>query len=67
MALTRRERPRDFARVHQTLRCTPAMEAKVVNKLWSFADMLDVLEGWESRQPRAKVGRQPGQENLESN
>jgi len=51
----------NFVRVHQTLRVTPAMEAKVTTKLWSMSDMLDVLEEWESRQPREKVGRKLGQ------
>ena len=31
----------NFARVHQTLRVTPAMEAGVSNRLWSIGDLLD--------------------------
>jgi IS1 family transposase len=61
----------NFVRIHQTLRTTPAMAANVVTKLWDLGDLLDVLEGWESRQPRTKVGRKPGQKTgqrfLESN
>ncbi len=30
------------------LRCTPAMEAKVTDRLWELADMVKVLEDWES-------------------
>jgi hypothetical protein len=45
----------NFVRVHQTLRVTPAMEAGVVDTLWSMDDMLRVVEEWESRQPK-KIG-----------
>lgn len=38
----------NFVRIHQTLRITPAMAAGVTNKLWSFADMVRVLENWEA-------------------
>ena len=30
----------NFVRIHQTLRVTPAMEAKITNKLWYWADLL---------------------------
>ena len=36
----------NFVRIHQTLRCTPAMEAKVTDKLWSLEDMVR-LDEWE--------------------
>ncbi len=59
----------NFVRVHQTLRVTPAMEAKMIGPdgkekavtdyLWTLADMVAVLEEWESRQPHKKVGRKP--------
>jgi len=49
----------NFVRVHQTLRVTPAMEAKVTDRLWTLADMVAVLEEWEAQQPHAKVGRKP--------
>jgi hypothetical protein len=45
----------NFVRMHQTLRCTPAMAAGVVDTLWSMDDMLQVVEEWEARQP-AKTG-----------
>ncbi|MGD0947792.1 MAG: helix-turn-helix domain-containing protein [Candidatus Binatia bacterium] len=57
----------NFVRIHQTLRVTPAMEAKtigpdgkekaVTDHLWTLADMVAVLEEWEARQPHEKVGR----------
>lgn len=37
----------NFVRIHQTLRATPTMAAKVTDKLWSLADMVVVLEEWE--------------------
>jgi hypothetical protein len=42
----------NFVRIHQTLRCTPAMAAGVTTKLWEIADMMKVLEDWEVRQAR---------------
>ncbi len=38
----------NFVRIHQTLRCTPAMAAGVTTKLWELADMVRVLEDWEA-------------------
>lgn len=38
----------NFVRIHQTLRVTPAMAAGVTTKLWELADMVAVLEEWES-------------------
>lgn len=40
----------NFVRIHQTLRCTPAMEAGVTTKLWELADMVKVLEDWDAAQ-----------------
>jgi IS1 family transposase len=40
----------NFVRIHQTLRCTPAMAAGVTTKLWELADMVKVLEDWEATQ-----------------
>ncbi len=39
----------NFARIHQTLRCSPAMAAGVTGQLWELADMVKVLEDWEAR------------------
>ncbi len=38
----------NFVRIHQTLRCTPAMAAGVTTKLWELADMVAVMEDWET-------------------
>ena len=34
----------NFARIHQTLRVTPAMAAGVTQTLWSLEDMAKLLE-----------------------
>jgi len=40
----------NFVRIHQALRCTPAMAAGVTTTLWELADMVKVLEEWETAQ-----------------
>jgi hypothetical protein len=39
----------NFVRIHQALRCTPAMAAGVTATLWEFLDMVKVLEDWEAQ------------------
>jgi IS1 family transposase len=39
----------NFVRIHQTLRCTPAMAAGVTKALWELTDMVTVLEDWEAK------------------
>jgi hypothetical protein len=36
----------NFVRIHQMLRCSPAMEAKVTEKLWSLEVAL--VDEWEA-------------------
>jgi hypothetical protein len=43
----------NFARIHQTLKITPAMAAGVTPKLWEMCDMVKVLEDWEMLQAAA--------------
>jgi len=38
----------NFCRIHKTLRVTPAMAAGVTDRLWSVADIVNVLEAWEN-------------------
>jgi hypothetical protein len=38
----------NFVRIHQTLRCTPALEAKVTDRLWSLEDMVRIVDEWEA-------------------
>jgi hypothetical protein len=40
----------NFVRIHQTLKVTPAMAARVTPKLWEMSDMVGVLEAWENTQ-----------------
>jgi len=35
----------NFARVHQTLRVTPAMEAGIADHVWSVEEIVGLLEG----------------------
>jgi hypothetical protein len=37
----------NFVRIYKTLRTTPAMAAKVTERLWEMSDIVDVLEAWE--------------------
>ena len=39
----------NYVRIHQTLRCTPAMAAGVTAKLWELANMAKVLGEWGER------------------
>lgn len=34
----------NFCRIHQTLRCTPAMQAGVTSKVWELSDMVGLLD-----------------------
>lgn len=38
----------NFVRIHTTLQVTPAMAAGVTKKLWSFDDVVNVIEEWEN-------------------
>jgi IS1 family transposase len=40
----------NFARTHKTLRCSPAMEAKVTERLWSVEDIVRIVDEWEAVQ-----------------
>jgi hypothetical protein len=37
----------NFVRIHQTLRCSPAMEGDVSDRLWSIEDMVALVEARE--------------------
>jgi len=43
----------NFARVHQTLRTSPAMAANVSDKLWSMEDIVRMVDEWEAAQRAA--------------
>ena len=42
----------NFVRIRKTLRTTPAMAAKVTERLWEMGDIVDVLEAWEAASNR---------------
>jgi hypothetical protein len=39
----------NFTRIHGTLRCSPAMAAGVIDRLFDVADIVTVAEEWEAR------------------
>lgn len=39
----------NFARVHQTLRCTPAMEAKIATHIWTMEEIADLITDADMR------------------
>jgi hypothetical protein len=41
----------NFVRIHKTLRCTPAMEAQVTDRLWSLEDIVQIVDEWETTRP----------------
>jgi IS1 family transposase len=43
----------NFIRIHQTIRCTPAMEARVTDHLWSMSDLVALIESRECEAARA--------------
>jgi hypothetical protein len=38
----------NFARVHKTLRCSPATAAGVDNRLWEIKDIVAMIEAYEN-------------------
>ena len=38
----------NFARIHQSLRITPAMAAGVTDKVWDVSDVVAMIEKWEA-------------------
>jgi hypothetical protein len=46
----------NFVRIHQTLRCSPAMEAGVTETLWSLEDIVRIVDEWEANQKEGAQG-----------
>lgn len=42
----------NFVRIHKTLRTTPAMAAKVTERLWEIGNIVNMLEAWEASNAR---------------
>jgi IS1 family transposase len=42
----------NFVRIHQTLRCTPAMAAGITTTLWSLEDIVRIVDEWEAVQAK---------------
>ena len=46
----------NFIRIHKTLRVTPAMEAGITDHVWSFEELLALLESEHNNQAVSKKG-----------
>ena len=44
----------NFVRIHKTLKTTPALEAGVTNKLWSMADVVELIDAKEALRDRSR-------------
>lgn len=42
----------NFVRLHQTLKVSPAMAAGITDRLWEMADVVDVLDAFETKRKR---------------
>jgi hypothetical protein len=40
----------NFIRIHKTLRVTPAIESGIVDRLFSFEDLIGIVDEWEAEQ-----------------
>jgi len=45
----------NFARIHKSLRITPAMAAGVTDRVWDVKDIVAVLEAWERKREYARL------------
>ncbi len=43
----------NFCKIHTTLRCTPAMEAKVSNRVWEISGLVALIDSESSAQAAA--------------
>lgn len=46
----------NFVRIHQTLRCTPAMAAGVTDRLWEMGDIVNLVEAYEQECEASNYG-----------
>ena len=46
----------NFIRIHKTLRVTPAMESDITDHLFSFDDLIGIVDEWEKTQPTSGSG-----------
>jgi len=47
----------NFARIHSSLKVSPAMAAGVTDTMWSMADIAQLAEDWQINQRRVEYGR----------
>jgi len=54
----------NFVRMHRTLGMSPALAAGVSKTLWSIADLVELIDAWDAKQPRQKPGRKPKEKGV---
>ncbi len=47
----------NFVKMHRSIGCTPAMAAKVTDRLWDMAALVALVDKYDEAQPRKKAGR----------
>ena len=40
----------NFIRIHKILKVTPAMESGVTNRLFTYEELIGIVDGWEANQ-----------------
>ena len=40
----------NFIRIHKTLRVTPAMQAGIIDRLFSYEELIGIVDEWEESQ-----------------
>ena len=43
----------NWIRIHKTLRVTPAMEAKLADRVWSFTEIVELMDAVNQPEPKS--------------
>lgn len=43
----------DWVRIHKTLRVTPAMEAKLTDRVWRFLEIVELMDTVNAPEPKS--------------
>jgi hypothetical protein len=44
----------NFIRIHKTLRVAPAMEAGITDRLFSYEELIGIVDEWEANQKQGE-------------
>jgi hypothetical protein len=47
----------NFVRIHKTLRVTPAMQAGVTDRLFSYEELVGIVDEWEANEKAEQMAR----------